>query len=147
MTMARHNIAAILLAALCGCGSPSPEITDAAATPSASEAVDEREEAGGGFPLSFRALGTEPFWAIHVSDGRLRYMTPDDPQGQVLEYSREQTSRDAIALRATLNEKELLLSGRIGECSDGMSDRSYPFTISLRIGDEMRHGCARPTES
>jgi uncharacterized membrane protein len=26
-------------------------------------------------------------------------------------------------------------------CSDGMSDRTYPFTVTLKIGDETRNGC------
>ena len=27
-------------------------------------------------------------------------------------------------------------------CSDGMSDRTYPFTVTLEIGDDKRNGCA-----
>jgi uncharacterized membrane protein len=27
------------------------------------------------------------------------------------------------------------------ECSDGMSDRIYPFTVTLKIGDDLRSGC------
>ena len=26
-------------------------------------------------------------------------------------------------------------------CSDGMSDRTYPFTVTLEIGEETRNGC------
>ena len=29
-----------------------------------------------------------------------------------------------------------------GECSDGMSDRTYPYTATLLVGDEQRQGCA-----
>ena len=29
-----------------------------------------------------------------------------------------------------------------GECSDGMSDRTYPFTVTLLLGEEQRTGCA-----
>jgi uncharacterized membrane protein len=29
-----------------------------------------------------------------------------------------------------------------GVCSDGMSDRTYPFVATLRLGDETRNGCA-----
>ena len=27
------------------------------------------------------------------------------------------------------------------ECSDGMSDRTYPFTVTLEVGEETRNGC------
>ena len=30
-----------------------------------------------------------------------------------------------------------------GTCSDGMSDRQYPFTVTLEVGSETRFGCAR----
>ncbi len=26
-------------------------------------------------------------------------------------------------------------------CSDGMSDRSYPFTVTLKLGEDLRNGC------
>ena len=29
-----------------------------------------------------------------------------------------------------------------GACSDGMSDRTYPYTVTLKIGDDTREGCA-----
>ena len=28
-----------------------------------------------------------------------------------------------------------------GECSDGMSDRTYPYTVTLAIGQQTRLGC------
>ena len=34
------------------------------------------------------------------------------------------------------------LSVTPGACSDGMSDRTYPFTATLLIGNEQRQGCA-----
>lgn len=146
-------VAALLL---CACTAPAPEGEDAPAaaetTPAEVESttrpleIDPVVDTEGGFPANFRALGTEPFWAIHVSDGRLRYMTPDDPQGQTLEYTREQTERDEIAITALLGEQELVLSGRIAECSDGMSERIYPFSVTLRLGSQTMQGCARTTE-
>jgi len=29
-----------------------------------------------------------------------------------------------------------------GACSDGMSDRSYPYTVTLQVRGEQRQGCA-----
>ncbi|RVQ67799.1 hypothetical protein EKN06_07745 [Croceicoccus ponticola] len=150
------HIALALAFTLCACnggGDPAPEptasdravaIDEDAALPALP--IDAAEQDETGFPASFRALGTEPFWAVHVSEGRLRYMTPEDQQGQSLEYTREQTGKDEIALTAKLDDQDMVLTGRVAECSDGMSDREYPYTITLTIGEEVRKGCARPIE-
>ncbi len=106
--------------------------------------ADQGDEPG--FPTSFRALGTEPFWALHVSDERLRYSTPEDQEGKSVPFTRDVTAPGEVALRAELDGKPLVLTGRIANCSDGMSDREYPFAVELRVGDELRKGCARPIE-
>lgn len=41
-----------------------------------------------------------------------------------------------------LNGEPFNLAVTPGECSDTMSNRSYPFTATLTIGDELRNGCA-----
>ena len=40
------------------------------------------------------------------------------------------------------NGEALDLTVTPGACSDGMSDRSYPLTATLRFGPEQREGCA-----
>lgn len=146
------------LVALCGlvasCGQPpAPDApvaeeqvrTSEPANPDAL-ATGEAESAASTLPGNFRALGTEPFWAIHVTDDRLRYMTPEDQEGQSVPFVREQTVRDELTLSATLNDLPLVVTLRAGTCSDGMSDRIYPYAVTLRFGDESRQGCGRPTD-
>lgn len=94
------------------------------------------------FPASFRAVGTEPFWAVHVGDDRLRYLTPEDQQGESVPFVREQTPKGEMAVTAEVDGKALMLTGRIEECSDGMSDRVYPYTVTLRLGEDTEQGCA-----
>lgn len=98
------------------------------------------------FPERFRAFGTEPFWAIHILEDRLRYMTPEDPEGQEIEFAREQTERSNIAIHGQLQEKPLTLTGTIRDCYDSMSDTTYPLSIELTIGTDTLTGCARPAE-
>ena len=85
--------------------------------------------------------GTEPFWGGSVTGGTLTYKTPEQPEGT------------AITVRRFAGNNGLNFSGKLGErpfdmavtnaaCSDGMSDRTYPFTVTLQIGGEMRSGCA-----
>ena len=146
--------AALLLAGCGGNADPAPAVSDkpdVAAAPLPGKDAAPLTPKGKPspeslFPASFRALGTEPFWAVHVSEGRLRYMTPEDQQGQTIDYTREQTARDEFAITAMLGEQEFLLKGRIEECSDGMSDLVYPFEVTLKVGEDSFDGCARPTD-
>lgn len=151
-------VPALLLLSACGTQdgptpAPSAQASDATgAPPAATETeglnpfVADPVEDEPGFPTSFRALGTEPFWALHVSDERMRYSTPEDQEGQSVPFTREVAADREVMLKAELDGKPLVLTGRIAECSDGMSDREYPFTVELRIGNEIRKGCGRPIE-
>lgn len=133
-------------------GGTTPEPAASAATASPDTVATAAEPgatitpAATAFPATFRALGTEPFWAVHIGEGTLRYMTPQDQDGTVVPFTRKPAADDEVAIDAVLNGKDLHLSGRIAECSDGMSDRIYPFTITIKLGDEELKGCARPSE-
>lgn len=153
-----------LIVSLAGCGpsQPTPAGSDApgpAATrsdvpipaagnpaPPPSAAASEAATDAPAFPANFRALGTEPFWAVHVGPDRLRYMTPEDQQGQSVPYTREQTAIDEVVLTARVGGKDLVLKGRIAECSDGMSDLVYPYAVTLSLGGQQQEGCARPVD-
>ena len=97
--------------------------------------------AGIGAGDTLRFTGTEPFWGGSVAGETLTYKTPERPEGA------------AIPVRRFAGNNGLNFSGKLGgsafdmavtnaACSDGMSDRTYPFTVTLQIGGEMRNGCA-----
>lgn len=160
--IARALAAFAISAALAACDAPdaprgegSPDPATAATSPlpdAAATTVEPASPAGattstaGAFPATFRALGTEPFWAVHVSDETLRFMTPEDQEGTVVPFTRAAAGDDEVALDAVLEGRKLHLVGRIAECSDGMSDRVYPYTITITLDDETLNGCARPME-
>lgn len=101
----------------------------------------------GDLPINFRALGTEPFWAAHVSEGRLRYLTPEDHDGVFVEVQRTSEEDGQVAVvTGVLNGSPIRLELRRAPCSDGMSDRVYAFTVVLNLGGERRNGCARTTD-
>ena len=95
--------------------------------------------------LSF--TGTEPFWGGELTGGTLIYTTPEDQEGQAIEVSRF-AGRGGVSFSGTLGGAPLVLAASEAACSDGMSDRSYPFTITLQVRGETRTGCgwtrARP---
>ena len=93
-------------------------------------------------PRRLRAVGTEPFWSADVSGATLTYGTPDFPAGMSITVARRDGPGYA-EWTGTLDGKPLLLRIEKGSCSDGMSDRIYPYRAIRTIGPEVEHGCAR----
>ena len=85
--------------------------------------------------------GTEPFWGGETTGERLTYSTPDDPQGTTIAVKRF-AGRGGLSLSGAMNGQQFDLTVTTGQCSDGMSDRTYPFVVTLLIGGETRNGCA-----
>lgn len=86
-------------------------------------------------------LGTEPFWSGEVSAGQLTYRTPDNQKGEAIAVSRF-AGRGGLSFSGALREGAMTLAVTPGQCSDGMSDSRYPFTVTLQIGRDVRRGCA-----
>jgi uncharacterized membrane protein len=84
--------------------------------------------------------GTEPFWGGKVTGETLTYTTPDRPEGDVIAVRRFH-GNNGMGLSGELGGRGLDMAVTVAPCSDGMSDRTYPFTVSLRIGGEERSGC------
>lgn len=84
--------------------------------------------------------GTEPFWGGEISGSELTYKTPESLDGEAVEVSRF-AGRGGLSFSGTLPGGAMTIAITPGECSDGMSDRTYPFTVTLQIGSEVRQGC------
>ena len=103
----------------------------------------------GGVDLSrpVRLLGTEPFWSIDLTGSEIVYAGADRPeqrgpqpeptiQGTVATFETTTTAGTPIAITLTATE-----------CSDGMSDRTYPLTALVQMGEESLMGCAASTSA
>ncbi len=88
-----------------------------------------------------RFTGTEPFWGGQVSGKTLTYTTPENQDGTVIAVERF-AGRGGIAFSGLLGGADFEMTVTPLECSDGMSDRTYPFTVTLEIGEDQRNGCA-----
>ena len=88
-----------------------------------------------------RFTGTEPFWGGRVQGDALTYTTPEDPDGATITVRRF-AGMNGLGYSGTLNGASFDLAITPGTCSDQMSDRSYPYTATLRLGDDTRNGCA-----
>lgn len=92
-------------------------------------------------PATITAIGTEPFWSVHIEKGVLTYNTPEIPVGIEAPVGRKDQA-DRTVFSATIDGAPLVLEVTYGDCSDGMSDTNYPMAVTRRIGDDIQHGCA-----
>jgi uncharacterized membrane protein len=112
--------------------------SDGGAASSAPDA--ERPYSGIAENETLRFTGTEPFWGGQVTASSLTYTTPDNQKGEVIPVERF-AGRGGVSFTGMRDGKEFVMMATPLTCSDGMSDRSYPFTVTLRIGEETRDGC------
>lgn len=71
----------------------------------------------------------------------LTYTTPEKPDGVRIPIERF-AGRGGVSFGGELDGKPLTIAIGPDDCSDGMSDRHYPFAATLQLGDETRLGCA-----
>ena len=92
------------------------------------------------------ARGTEPFWALHITDGtKFRLTRPDQPDlvaeapGAAVEPGR------AVWVAKTPDGRQLTVTLYQSDCSDGMSDLRYPMAAEVAMTHERLSGCAAKT--
>lgn len=85
------------------------------------------------------ANGTEPFWAIEVLPGKLRFSSPEQLSGVTFAA----TSGDGLHFAGRMNGTPVTLVLAAGPCSDGMSERRYPYRATATLGSQVLRGCAR----
>ncbi|MGB7408118.1 MAG: hypothetical protein WA908_06390 [Pontixanthobacter sp.] len=128
----RRYCAVVVLLSLAACSASDPaRITEEDSRPYAAIAPDE----------TIRFTGTEPFWGGEVAGETLRYTTPENMEGTTIDVRRF-AGMNGLGFSGTLDAAPFDLAITPGQCSDQMSDRSYPYIATLRIGDETRNGCA-----
>ncbi|BBC74343.1 conserved hypothetical protein [Altererythrobacter sp. B11] len=105
------------------------------------DAEDTQPFSGIGAEEVVRFTGTEPFWGGEVAGRRLTYTTPEKQDGEMIEVDRF-AGRNGVSFTGRLADQDFVLAVTPGACSDGMSDRTYPFVVTLMVRGEQREGCA-----
>lgn len=85
--------------------------------------------------------GTEPFWSITIAQGVATYSTPENAQGTDFAVARF-AGNNGLGFSGELNGENVLIAVTPGKCNDAMSDREYPFTATIALGDRSLSGCA-----
>lgn len=91
----------------------------------------------------FKAVGNEPFWSVHVGEGRAVYSTPDLSARSV--KVRRIAFAKGVEYIGVMNDKAFALRITSGACSDGMSDKAHEFTARLTANGRSNDGCADAT--
>ncbi len=99
--------------------------------------VDENE--------TLRLIGTEPFWGFEIAGTAATYTSPDNLDGTAISVSRF-AGNNGLGFSGELDGQSLQIAVTPGDCSDGMSDRSYPFTATVSLGQSTLFGCGYTDE-
>jgi uncharacterized membrane protein len=147
--MKLKGIVSLILVAAAGCSPPDPGGTasgEAAQRPSGVQPLDDEKDdataySGIGASETVRFTGTEPFWAGQVVGSALTYSTPEEPDGTDIAVTRF-AGRGGVSWTGRYAGGRFTLAVTPGRCSDGMSDRAYPFVATLEVAGQQRTGCA-----
>ncbi|TMM46720.1 COG3650 family protein [Qipengyuania marisflavi] len=104
------------------------------------EAGQSKVYDGIGADETLHFTGTEPFWGGEIVGTSARYNTPENIDGTRFMVKRF-AGNNGVSFSGQLDGARFDLIATPGECSDGMSDRSYPFVVTLMIGKDRREGC------
>lgn len=85
-------------------------------------------------------LGTEPFWTLRVEGTQGLWTTPEDQPGTRFAVTRF-AGNGGLGFSGTLGDRPLVATLTPGQCSDGMSERSFPFVATIALGEETLRGC------
>ena len=85
---------------------------------------------------NYRAIGTEPFWDLEI--GRDMVFTDRGNNVRVVQPTPRPISGFAGEIYQTQRLNVNIVHSR---CSDGMSDRSYPDTVTVRVDGRDYRGC------
>ena len=138
-------LAAACALLLAGCGQGASDAAEGTGAPADAAVPGDTDEAAPYAGIAedevLHFTGTEPFWGGQVEGKTLVYTTPENQEGTAIMIERF-AGRGGISFSGLLDGAEFELAVTELDCSDGMSDRTYPFTVTLEIGDDKRNGCA-----
>ncbi|WP_073975748.1 COG3650 family protein [Erythrobacter donghaensis] len=85
-------------------------------------------------------LGTEPFWNLAVTGEEGLWTTPDNQPGTRFAVKRF-AGNGGLGFSGAVDGKPLTATLTPGQCSDGMSERSFPYVATIALGGETLRGC------
>lgn len=95
--------------------------------------------------IAFRGIGNEPGWLVEVGAGEAPALHVELDYGErKIDLAHAQPLSGVPGYTGTTSDGvEVELQLRHGDCSDGMSDQTYPVSAKLSVGDRTYAGCGR----
>ena len=100
-----------------------------------------------GLPSPLRCFGTEPFWSLTIAPRGSQFETAD---GETAVFAFTNLTKSSsrpdtwMAAGATAGSKLALYVRKTGTCSDGMSDTTHPYEMSVHLSDgRVLSGCCK----
>ena len=124
--------------ALYGCNKRAERDVAAGAPGQGSSATSSRASD----TLTFHVIGTEHFWGLDLGPSGIRFTTPEDTFGIRFPPVAADASGDTLHWMASVERATLDARVWPGTCSDGMSDRAWPYHATVHVDTIAYHGCA-----
>jgi len=84
----------------------------------------------------YHAVGTEPFWSLLIDARDLTFTQPD---AQPIRQPRPQV---IVGFAGEIYQTQRINVNIVhGQCSDGMSDRTYPDKVQVTVDGRQFSGC------
>jgi heat shock protein HslJ len=86
---------------------------------------------------SYKALGTEPFWSLTLADGVMTFTDAgNEEEVRVTDYQARPSFNGWRYVSA-----KITADVTFSRCSDGMSERIYKDTVTVKVGEREYKGC------
>ncbi len=128
------GLAAALALAACSDNDAPPRKSDAATEPAMLGGVDLTQ------PV--RAVGTEPFWGVAIDADAVVYSDIEQAERRGANAGPVVQGTTATWTVQPSEGEPFTVTLMATECSDGMSDRLYPLTALVELGETRLNGCA-----
>lgn len=114
----------------------------APAAPAASTTAPTTTLGGVDLTQPVRAIGTEPFWSVDITSDAITYVGLDNQPQRAANPQPVIQGTTATWTAETDAGAAMVVTLIATECSDGMSERTYPLTARVQLGEVKLNGCA-----
>lgn len=97
----------------------------------------------------FKAIGTEPFWGVEISEKELKFTALGTEKGIIFPNEDLQKFQEDKKITFATKTHMLIIEAKPGECSDEMSDQRYSHKVVVTLIDEItgevseNYGCGQ----
>ncbi|MEO6611984.1 MAG: hypothetical protein ABIT05_11645 [Chitinophagaceae bacterium] len=92
----------------------------------------------------FTGLGTEPFWSVYViANSKILFHPADGPDVEVPYTVPSAVNSATSVYSSTAGPASIELIITKKDCSDGMSEVTHPYSVTLSVNKTKYAGCGR----